>query len=333
MKSFNYKDYLPKQLYDRLCEMKINAPEIIEAEAIERKKRFKLTKDGKLVLVASDHNARMITEYDGDPIRLGDRYEFLARILRILSSPEVDGIEGTPDILEDLLILNNLSKQLKGIDFLKNKLMIGTINRGGLKGTCWEMDDMSTCFTIDRILRLKLDGVKFMFRIDINDSRSGKTIKYCADAVSEASKYNLPVFIECLYVNKTDTGYSMDTSTNALIKVIGVASALGSSAARKWLEVPINEEYNRVTLATTCPILVVPEESARKAEDVVKEYQKGLGEGNNVRGTLLGRNVFLVEDEDPLCIANAIAKVWHQQLDPETALNEARSNLNDYDLF
>ena len=32
---------------------------------------------------------------------------------------------------------------------------------------------------VERVAGLKFDGVKFMFRIDIDDQRSGNTMKYC----------------------------------------------------------------------------------------------------------------------------------------------------------
>jgi hypothetical protein len=318
---FKYEEVLPRETYDRLNQARVDEPNLPEIEAEARKRRQRLCGE-KLILVAADHNARMITDFDGDPLRLGNRHEFLSRVIRALSAPGVDGIEGTPDILEDVLILNALSRRAGGPDLLEDKILIGTINRGGLKRTSWEMDDRPTCFTLGRIERLRLDGAKVMFRILPEDDRSGRTLKYCADIVSEAEERGIPVFIESLYVNRVGEGYSLDTSTANLVRTVGVASALGSSSVNKWLEVPINDEYDRVALATTCPLLVVPMETGRGYEQVVAEYSKGIGAGTNVRGVLLGRNVFMAE-EDPLELAAEVARLWKRGTvigeQPETA--------------
>lgn len=54
----------------------------------------------------------------------------------------------------------------------------------------------------------------------------------------------------------------------------------------------------------------------------------------NIRGMLLGTNVLLPIDEDPLCLASAISKVWHKNLAPEIALAEAREEMkNEKKLF
>ena len=331
---FNYKEFISKEIFNDICEIKVNTPEIIKSEAISRKRRTNITKDGRLIILATDHSARMITGYDNDPIRMGNKHEQLSSIVRILSCNEIDGLEGTPDIFEDLLILNYISKKSSGIDFLSNKLMIGVVNRGGLKGTSWEMDDQCTCFTVERIANLKFDGVKFMFRIDIDDDRSGKTIKYCSDIVTQSTKKGLPIFIESLYVNKTSNGYCVDTATVNLVKVVGVASALGNSASRKWLEVPFDKNFERVSLSTTCPILALPNGVARKAFDVVQEYNIDKDIARNIRGMLLGTNVLLPIDEDPLCLASAISKIWHKNLDPKIALAEAKKEMkNEKNLF
>ena len=48
-----------------------------------------------------------------------------------LSRPEVNGELGTADIVEDLLLLGAL----------EGKVVVGSVNRGGLAGTSFEADD------------------------------------------------------------------------------------------------------------------------------------------------------------------------------------------------
>ena len=75
----------------------------------------------------------------------------------MLQSDQIDGIEATPDIIEDLFILNKLQRERGEKSFLDGKMLVGTVNRGGLKNTVWEMDDMPSCYTVDR-LRETSDG-------------------------------------------------------------------------------------------------------------------------------------------------------------------------------
>lgn len=75
----------------------------------------------------------MINEYKGNPIGLSNRREYLSRLVRMLQSDRIDGIEATPDIIEDLFILNKLQRERGEKSFLDGKMLVGTVNRGGLK--------------------------------------------------------------------------------------------------------------------------------------------------------------------------------------------------------
>ena len=62
----------------------------------------------------------------------------------------------TMDILEDLLTLDGFLHEAGAPSLLDAKLLIGSLNRGGLAGTQWEMDDpitgptAATCATWSR---------------------------------------------------------------------------------------------------------------------------------------------------------------------------------------
>ncbi|MCL0039283.1 aldolase, partial [Dehalococcoidia bacterium] len=60
--------------------------------------------------VAADHPARGITASNGDPLIMGNRHQYLGRVLRVITSEEFDGVMGTTDILEDLFLVNYLLK-------------------------------------------------------------------------------------------------------------------------------------------------------------------------------------------------------------------------------
>lgn len=155
---FNLQVFFPERIFRTITDVRVNDPAIIQKSALRRKRRLKLTSDGRLAILACDHPARGITKSGSDPLLMGNRQEYLGRILRVVSSPEFDGVMGTTDILEDLLIVDQLMVERGGRSFLDNKVMIGCMNRGGLSGASFEMDDRFTSFTAESINRLQLDG-------------------------------------------------------------------------------------------------------------------------------------------------------------------------------
>jgi DhnA family fructose-bisphosphate aldolase class Ia len=306
MKKFEYKEFISIEAYQQINYIKTYKPETI-IEECKGRKGVKIKEH--MVLASADHNSRMFTDYKDDPLRLAYKHELLSRLVRMLLSDNVQGFEASPEIIEDVIILNKLFKDKKGVDFLKNKMIIGSVNRGGLKNTAWEMDDMPLCYTVEKLFELKLDGIKTMYRIDPLDSLCGNTLKYCAEIINEADKYDLPVFIESLFVKKTDEGYDIETSSEKIIKSVVVGSALGTTSVRKFLELPINDDFAKVAEATTNSIIVLTDEAEEEPLEVVKEYTKVKNISYNVRGILLDRNV-MFNDSDPYHIADAIGRVW-----------------------
>ena len=87
-----------------------------------------------MFLVAADHPARGALASGGDAMAMADRRSLLSRLVEALQHPDVDGVLGTPDIIEELLLLG----------VLEDKVVIGSMNRGGLDGATWTMDDRFT---------------------------------------------------------------------------------------------------------------------------------------------------------------------------------------------
>ena len=81
---FQAWDFLSAATYEKLAERKAFSPTEIETEATKRLPPQQLPTE--LVLAAADHNARMITAYRNNPICLGQRREYLARLVRMLLS-------------------------------------------------------------------------------------------------------------------------------------------------------------------------------------------------------------------------------------------------------
>jgi len=113
--------------------VRVDNPELIFEEAARRRRRTRLAPDGKLVILATDHPGRRVTGIPGDPLGMGDRHSYLARALRVLLAPGCDGIMGTTDFLEDLLILNALLRDAGGPELLDDKVLVGCMNRADMR--------------------------------------------------------------------------------------------------------------------------------------------------------------------------------------------------------
>ncbi len=311
MRGFVDQEFLPATALAKITEVRISDPECSLRAAKTRKRRNSLTPDGRLNILAADHPARRVTKVGENSLRMADRHGYLARIVRVLQSDVVDGVMATMDVLEDLLILHHLIREADGPPLLDDRLLIGSLNRGGLAGTSWEMDDPITGATAETCASMSLDGAKLLLRICDEEIDSLSTMLYCAGAITEMNAVGLPTFLEPLPVVKNADGYRVVKTAEALAKIVGVASALGDSSRQLWLKLPYCENYDVVARATTLPILLLGGESVGDATPLLREIAAGLDAGSNVRGALVGRNVLYPGDDDPLVIAQAAGSIIH----------------------
>jgi hypothetical protein len=91
-----------------LTEIRARRPQSVAEAAAARRRRPLLGADGRLLLVAADHPGRGALGVRGEPAAMGSRSDLLRRLLQALSRPGVDGVLGTADVLEDLLLLGAL---------------------------------------------------------------------------------------------------------------------------------------------------------------------------------------------------------------------------------
>jgi len=317
---FHPEEFFPRELFDRITDTRVSRPEVVEEEAQGRRRRPRLTRDGRLTILAADHPARMVTAVGDDPVAMGNRWTLLARILRVLTAEEFDGVMTTPDILEELLIVHRLDKELGGPGFLDGKVLLGCMNRGGLSGAAFELDDRMTAFTPEMIASRRLDGAKVMFRLDPGQPASLDTMMYCVEAINACHARGIPVFLEALMVEHVDGKYRTLKTAEALIKVVSVASGLGGASALTWLKIPYCEHYERVAEATTCPILMLGGESRGDPTGILEEFAAGMRAGGTVRGALVGRNVTFPGRDDPRAVALAVDAVVHRGVSAEEAV-------------
>ena len=309
---FSPTDFLPKRLFEAITDVRVENPEIITAEAQRRRRRGRLTLDARLVILATDHPGRRVTGIPGNPLAMGDRHSYLARALRVLLAPGCDGIMGTTDFMEDLLILNCLVREAGGPAVLDDKVLIGCMNRGGHAGVEGEIDDRFTSFTAHQLKRLNFEGGKLMYRLDPADERSIKAISDCAQAMTELYREDLFAFLEPMSVKRKPEG-SWDTvkAVEALARDAGAAACMGESSARTWLKLSYTEGYEQVARATCLPILMLGGAPRETPCSTLQDFAAGMRAGANVRGTMVGRNVTFANREDPRAVAAAVGAIVH----------------------
>jgi DhnA family fructose-bisphosphate aldolase class Ia len=319
--SFNAKEFLPSSVLEKVTGLRVSDPELPLRVAHERQRRERLAPTGRLNILASDHPARRVTRVGTDPLRMADRREYLARTLRVLQSEVVDGVLATMDIIEDLLVIHDLMKRAGGPAFLDGKLLIASLNRAGLLGSSWEIDDPMSGPTPAACAEWRLDGTKVLLRLCDAEPDSLKTLLATARAVSEQTALRLPMFLESLPVEKVEGGYRIIKTAEELTRTAGAASALGDSSRYIWLKLPYCENYEMVARATTLPILLLGGEPVGDVRPFLRELSAGLKAGPNVRGALVGRNVLFPGDGDPFAAAEAAGGIVHRGWTVEQALD------------
>jgi len=317
---FSSCEFLPDTVLDRLTAARVSDPEHACRVAAARIRRRQLAPTGKLNILAADHPARNVTQVGSNPLAMADRRDYLARILRVLSGARVDGVMATMDVLEDLLSIDGFLRSAGAATLLDDKLLIASLNRGGLAGSGWEMDDPMTGATPAACHAWRLDGAKILLRVDDKQPASLNTLLASVRIITECNALRLPVFLEPLPVTRSDKGYSVVQTPEALARLAGVASALGDSSRYLWLKLPYCEDYRTVARSTTLPILLLGGESAGGAAPFLRQLECALRAGTNVRGALVGRNVLYPGAEDPLAMAEATGGIIHEGWTVEKAL-------------
>ncbi len=335
---FVTREYFPEWAFFKLTDLRVRNPEIITETLKNRRKRKSLTEDGYLVILAADHPARRVTSVGNSPTAMGDRLEYLGRIIRTLSSGYADGVMATPDIIDELAMVNYLYKKAGKDGFLDDKVLIGSMNRSGLSGVEYEMDDMITAYWPEDLIKNNLDAGKLLFRLDTGRySRwSIRTLQACAEAVRKCNENGIPVFLEPLPVVKKDENSPYETLLDAdeLIKIVGIASGIGGTSAKTWIKIPYVEGFERVARSTTLPILILGGESTGDPTYTIENISKALESGPNVRGALVGRNILFPGNDDPAAVMYAVYQTVHNGLSAMEALEEMIKvrNKNFYEL-
>lgn len=278
-----------------LTETRVSAPHRIAEALAARRRRDTLTQHGMLFIVAADHTARGMVSLHDDPLAMANRRSMLDRILTALANPRVDGVLASAEIIDDLVLL----------DALHDKVAVGTMNRGGLAGATWTMDDRFTAYDTAHLRAANLDAGKLLLRIDYGDAGTVPTLESAAHAVQELNDARMMAMIEPIPYTKDVKGEAVwDTDPLALVKAVGVSAALGGSSAYTWLKIQATADIATVAKVTTQPLLLLGGAPGPDPEATFAMWEAALHEPT-VRGLVIGRALLYPQSGD---VAGAVAR-------------------------
>lgn len=274
-----------------LVRLRTHHPEAVAEAAARRARRPLIEDDGRLMIVAADHPARGALGVGDRRLAMANRADLLGRLCLALSRPGVDGVLATADILDDLLLLGALD----------GKVVMGSMNRGGLQGARFELDDRFTGHRPEDIQRLGFDAGKLLLRIDYDDPGSLNTLEATARVIDEMAARRLPVFVEPFISRRDPDGrLRNDLSADAVTRSIAIASGLGGSSAYTWLKVPVTDDpaaMAEVMETSTLPAVLLGGE-AGDDQDGTYEKWRGALRLPTVRGLVVGRSLLYPADGD-----------------------------------
>ncbi|SRR6266545_2609864 len=275
---------------DRLRETigtRAHDPGAIARAADRRTKSASPLGDGRrAMIIAADHPARGALAVGGRLTAMADRAELLERLCVALARPGVTGALGTADILEDLLLLG----------VLDGKAVFGSMNRGGLAGSGFEIDDRFTGYDADTIAEMGFNGGKMLTRIALEDPATPSILENSARAVNALAGRGLVAMVEPFVSAWRDGRLRNELSPEAVIKSITIASGLGATSAYTWLKLPVVPDMGRVLAATTLPVLLLGGE-VRDADAAFASWKEALALPI-VRGLVVGRSLLYPADDD-----------------------------------
>ncbi len=284
-----------------ITDTRARSPETIGELAAARTRRASpLGPSGKALVIAADHPARGSLRAGADPLAMADRADLLMRLCVALARPGVTGVLGTADILEDLLLLGALH----------DRSVFGSMNRGGLAGASFELDDRFTGYDVPGLARAGFDGGKMLLRVDYQDDRSAPTLAACARAVTELAGERLIAMVEPFVSVRENGTLRNDLSVHSATTAVAVAAGLGATSAYTWLKVPVigdgGDDMAKVLSATTLPTLLLGGEVAADQDATYARWSAAL-RLPNVRGLVVGRSLLYPPDGDVMAAVDTAA--------------------------
>lgn len=306
-----------ERLFAEICDRRLNAPEFADEVAAARRRRDRtlVSADGRLLTIACDAAARGLIGTRGDDTCLARRPELLERIVIALSDPAMDGIVAAADLIDDLLILDGLRKERGEDSLLDDRVLVGTMNRGGTAGAIDELNDTFTGFTLQGILDRGIDAGKALWRMDPDDTASSRTLLEMARVTEQFNAAGVPFFFEVFPVTerRPDRTYGISDDRIRSIRGAAVASGVASRSTYTWLKLAPSRHLAEMARTTTSPIVVLGGDSSGQG-GLREEIEAALAAAPNVVGCMIGRRLLFPPDDDVAAAVREIGAVVHPEL-------------------
>jgi DhnA family fructose-bisphosphate aldolase class Ia len=284
--------------YAEITALRASDPEAIARAWQSRTTRPAVRGNGRLMIVAADHPARGALAVGSRPTAMSSRIDLLDRLRAALANPGVDGVLATADILDDLVLLGAL----------EDKVVFSSLNRGGLAGASFELDDRMTAATAEATAAARMNGGKMLCRINLHDPGTVATMEACARAVDALADRGLIAMLEPFMSTRVNGKVRNDLSPDAVIKSIHIAQGLGSTSAYTWMKLPVVDEMDRVMESTTLPTLLLGGDPT-DPDEAFANWEKALALPS-VRGLIVGRTLLYPADDDvSSAVATAVSMV------------------------
>ncbi|SDL79447.1 Fructose-bisphosphate aldolase class Ia, DhnA family [Geodermatophilus siccatus] len=287
--------------YAEVTELRSRDPQAIRRALVARRRRPAfLPEDGRLMLVAADHPARGALSAQGRPTAMNSRTEMLDRLRTALARPGVDGLLATADIAEDLLLLGAL----------EDKVVVASMNRGGLAGASFELDDRMTGYDVAGVVEARFDAAKMLNRIDLDDPGTVQMLETAGRAVTDLARAGVVAMLEPFLSRRVDGRVTNDLSPDAVIKSVHITQGLGATSAYTWMKLPVVAEMERVMDATTLPTLLLGGDPSRRPEETYAAWRDALALPS-VRGLVVGRTLLYPPDDDVAAAVDTAVSLVH----------------------
>jgi hypothetical protein len=212
--------------------------------------------------------------------------------VREVPATNPSAIAAAADVLEDLLLLGAL----------EDKVAIGSMNRGGLQGAVFEIDDRFTGYDAAGIDTMGFNGGKMLTRVDLAGTVT--TVEAYARAVSDLARRQLVAAVEPFISSRTGGRVVNELTTAEVAKSVVIASPLGTTSAYTWLKLPAVADIERILWATTLPTLLLGGDPSGHPDETYAEWAHAL-ERPGVPGLVVGRALLYPQDGD---VAAAVDK-------------------------
>ncbi len=285
------------RLIERLSSIRFADPAAI-AEALGGRIPSAPLGSEPLMVVAADHPARGALAAGDDANAMASREELLERCCVALSRPGVNGFLGTPDMVEDLALLG----------MLDGKTIFGSMNRAGLGGSMFEVDDRMTAFDTAGIVQAGLAGGKMLLRMDPDNPATPGALERIAEAVNGLAAEERIALIEPFMSSRRNGALVNDLTSAAVMRSMAIASGLGRTSAHTWLKVPCVPNMEQVMGATTLPCLLLGGEVSEDLDASVRHLGAAM-RIPNVKGLVVGRALLYPRGGDVAAVVDQLVEV------------------------